>query len=63
MEYYCGIIESGNYIEFRSPRQAISVIENLPMKTMGRLGDVHKVADYGNDLEPGPQREHWISTW
>lgn len=31
------------------------------MPNVTRIADVHKVADYGNDLEPGPQRDHWRS--
>lgn len=59
---YGGVIENGIYKEFYVESEAIEYIKvyfyGLEKKIL-RVGDVHKVADYGAGLVEGYRRKRW----
>lgn len=59
-DVYGGVIENNQYIEFKNCKEAHNYISNFfkEVKDIVRVGDVHKVVDYGNDLE-GSDRDQW----
>lgn len=62
---YGGIVQKGIYTVFETPSDATHAIQEL-CKTLElakyknfKIGDVHKVADFGADLKKPSEREEW----
>lgn len=58
-----GVVVNGVYTEFKTASAAVNYLEHyfagIEVKDVVRVGDVHKVADYGNLLPVGARRTHW----